>query len=277
MYDEENTEWPIDLLIRTGGGDLQTGQAQGIHWHMNIQSVVEYISRDDERQDIPWVRMTDRQNGRVVTYQNQDNPLTDEEIASAEIRTMDCMDCHNRPSHIYNSPDHAIDMAILANKIDRTLPSIKDISVTAMSGEYTTEDEAWHAIATEMSDFYELKHPEINATKQAQILESIEAVQTAFSQNIFPEMKVNWEAYPGNLGHFISPGCMRCHVEAMVGDKGQQMTTDCKTCHSILSQGAGDNLEMASNAEGLDFKHPEDIDEAWTEMGCYECHSGVQP
>lgn len=277
MYDEDNTHWPIDILIRTGGGDLQTGQAQGIHWHMNIQNTVEYIARDFERQDIPWVRVTDRINGRIVVYENQDKPLTVEEKANAEIRTMDCMDCHNRPSHIFRSPDDAIDMALLAGKIDRTLPSVKEVAVSAMAGDYETEDEAWHAIASEISDYYELEHQQVYLTKQEEILEAINAVQTAYSQNIFPSMKVNWTEYPGNLGHFDAPGCMRCHVESMVGEKGQQMTTHCKTCHSILSQGLGDRLEMATSSEGLDFQHPEDIDEAWKEMGCYECHAGVQP
>ncbi|MCX6835633.1 MAG: NapC/NirT family cytochrome c, partial [candidate division Zixibacteria bacterium] len=105
MYDEANTSWPIDLLIRTGGGDPRTGQAHGIHWHMNIQNKIEYIARDHERQNIAWVRMTDRSSGRSVVYQDQDNPLSSEELTAAEMRTVDFMDCHNRPSHIYYSPD----------------------------------------------------------------------------------------------------------------------------------------------------------------------------
>lgn len=277
MYDEENTQWPIDILIRTGGGDPKTGQAHGIHWHMNIQNKVEYIARDFERQDIPWVRMTDRDNQRVVIYQNRDDPLTEEEIAQAEIHTMDCMDCHNRPSHIYHSPDHAIDLALLSGHIERTLPLIKEVAVGIMERDYKTESEALQTIATEISDYYELEHPEVYQDQRVEILTSIEAVQLAFSQNIFPEMKVRWTEYRDNLGHFDSPGCMRCHTESMVGEKGQQMTVDCKTCHTILSQGSGERAEIATTAEGLEFSHPEDIDEAWREMGCYECHTGVQP
>jgi nitrate/TMAO reductase-like tetraheme cytochrome c subunit len=277
MYDETNTSWPIDLLIRTGGGDPRTGQAHGIHWHMNIQNKIEYIARDFERQDIPWARMTDRLSGRSVVYQDQSNPLSDEELAVAEMRTMDCMDCHNRPSHIYNSPDHSVEVALLTGRVDPGLPYIKEKAVSAMAKKYETEAEARQAIANEIADYYQTEHPDLFAAKRAVIDASITAIQDAFSQNIFPEMKVRWDEYPSNLGHFISPGCMRCHKSSMVSDKGQAISTDCRACHNILSQGSGDRAQMAVSADGLDFVHPVDIDEAWKEMGCFECHSGVQP
>ncbi|MEW5794781.1 MAG: NapC/NirT family cytochrome c [Candidatus Zixiibacteriota bacterium] len=277
MYDEANTAWPIDLLIRTGGGDPRTGQAHGIHWHMNIQNKIEYVARDHERQDIPWVRLTDRTSGRVIVYQNQNSPLSPDSLAAAEIRSMDCMDCHNRPSHIYRSPDQAIDLGLLTGRIDAGLPSIKEKAVAVMAREYTTEAEALSAIATELNDYYQTERPDVYETKKAQVDASVAAIQEAFAQNIFPEMKVRWSEYQDNLGHFDSPGCMRCHNEAMVGEKGQKITTDCRACHTILSQGAGESLQMATSSEGLDFVHPVDIDDAWTEMGCYECHTGVQP
>jgi ribosomal protein S27E len=277
MFDEENTLWPIDMLIKTGGGDPQTGQAHGIHWHMNIGFGVEYIARDNERQDIPWVRATDHTTGRVTVYQDQDNPLTEEELANAEPRLMDCMDCHNRPSHIYNSPDHAIDMVLLTGQVDRDLPEIKRVAVEAMSGSYENEKEAFQAIATDITEFYQTEHSELYEEKKSTIDATIIAIRRVFSQNIFPEMRVNWKEYPSNLGHFTSVGCMRCHNENLLSDKGLGITSECTTCHTILSQGSGDMAEVATSEEGLEFVHPEDIDEAWKEMGCYECHEGVQP
>jgi hypothetical protein len=62
-----------------------------------------------------------------------------------------------------------------------------------------------------------------------------------------------------------------------VTDDGIRITHECDVCHSILSQGSGDRFEVSVTQEGLEFKHPEDIDEAWKEIGCWECHSGVQP
>jgi len=277
MYDNENTEWPIDMLIKTGGGDPQTGQTAGIHWHMNIGAQVEYIARDERRQDIPWIRLTDNFTNRVTVYQDEEDPLTDEEILAATPRVMDCMDCHNRPSHQFRSPEFAVDRAILTGQIDRSLPAIKRVSVEAMSDDYETEDEAHRKIATQISDFYRSKHPEVFAEKRVEIENAVVAVQHQFSQTIFPEMKVRWKDYPDNIGHLIFPGCMRCHDGNKVSEDGWVITRDCKSCHSILSQGAGNRMQMATSRDGLDFVHPEDIDEEWRETGCYECHEGTQP
>jgi len=277
MYDEKNTHWPIDMLMKTGGGDLKTGQAQGIHWHMNTGFKIEYIGRDEKAQDIPWVRATELFTGRVTIYQNQQKPLTEEELANKLPRTMDCMDCHNRPSHIFDSPDHAVDIALLTDKVDKTLPKLKSVAVEAMSGEYATEKEAFHAIATKITEFYQTEYPALYQEKKKVIDDAILALQRSFSQNIFPEMKVRWTEYPGNLGHFASPGCMRCHNDVLASDKGLKITTDCNTCHSILSQGSGDMAEVSSSESGLEFVHPEDIGEEWKETGCFECHDGTQP
>lgn len=279
MYDQENSPWPINILIKTGGGDPRTGQTAGIHWHMNIGVRVEYIARDERRQDIPWVRVKDYQTGRTTVYQDSENPLTPEEIQSAETRVMDCMDCHNRPSHIFNSPDFAIDRAILTGKIDRTIPEIKRIAVEAMDAEYSSEEEALQLIANYITGFYRSTYPGTYKNRREDINAAILATQEAFSQNIFPEMKVRWSEYPANIGHFTSPGCMRCHAGNLENDEGLTITRECTICHAILSQGGGERAEEASTQEGLEFAHPdpEDIDEAWQEMGCYECHAGVQP
>lgn len=277
MYNEENTHWPINLLIKTGGGDPKTGQQAGIHWHMNIGTRIQYIARDEQRQDIPWVHVEDRTTGRVTVYQNKDDPLTEEEIATMEKRTMDCMDCHNRPSHKYLSPDYSVDRAILTGRIDRSLPEIKRVAVEAMAKDYDTEEAAMKGIASAIPDFYHDNYPEIFGDKRVEIDDAVVAVQNEFSRTIFPEMKVKWSEYPDNIGHFIFPGCFRCHSGNMVSEEGWVISHDCSSCHTILSQGSGDRFETASDPNGLEFVHPEDIDEMWRDTNCYECHEGVQP
>jgi hypothetical protein len=277
MYDDENTAWPINMLIKTGGGDPKTGQTAGIHWHMNIGVQVEYIARDERRQDIPWIRVTNRLTGRVTTYHDEDDPLSQEEVLAATPRVMDCMDCHNRPSHKFRSPEYAIDRAILTGRIDSDLPAIKRVAVEALQKEYETESDAMRAIATAVPDYYHANHPEAFAEKRVAIEQAVVAAQEEFSKIMFPEMKVRWENYPDNIGHFIYPGCMRCHDGLKVSEEGWVITRECKACHAILAQGSGDRAEMASSPEGLEFVHPEDIDEEWRETGCYECHSGTQP
>ena len=278
MYDEENTSWPINLLIKTGGGDPQTGQTAGIHWHMNIGTHVEYIARDERRQDIPWIQVTDRDTGRVTTYHDSKKPLTEEELKKGIRRKMDCMDCHNRPSHIYRSPDYMIDLAILTGMIDATLPEIKRIAVEAMDREYETEEEALREIANFIEKTYRLDFPEVFAEKREAIEKAIIATEHQFSQSIFPEMKVRWDNYPDNIGHFIFPGCMRCHDDNKVSEEGWTISTECTTCHIIFRQGSGEYEQVALSPEGLKFVHPEDPeDEDFDEVACYDCHTGTQP
>jgi hypothetical protein len=274
MYDDSNTVWPINMLIKTGGGDPKTGQTAGIHWHMNINTI---IARDYERQDIPWVKITDKSTGRTTIYQNTDDPLSEEEIAAAEPRRMDCMDCHNRPSHIFYSPDHAIDVAILTGKIKRDIPDIKRVAVEAMAKEYESTDSAMVKIANAITDFYGLNYAEFYKSRRVDIDDAIIAAQHAYSQNIFPYMKVRWSDYPTNIGHFTNVGCMRCHEGKHENEKGIKITRDCTACHVLLSEGGDTETDYSIESAGLEFKHPIDIDEMWREVGCYECHTGTQP
>lgn len=278
QYDSANSHWPINLLLKTGGGDPRTGQSTGIHWHMNIGAKVDYIARDDEREDIPWVRVTDRQTGRVRVYTNNDgDTLSSRQRDSLVTRTMDCMDCHNRPSHGYPAPDETIDQAILVGRIDPGLPDIKRIAVEALAAPYETEAEALTAIANAISSHYEAAYPEIYAGRKGAIDDAITASQEAFSRSIFPEMKARWDVYPSNLGHFQSIGCMRCHNQKLNSIEGESITTDCTACHTILSQGSGARLASAHDSIGLEFEHPVDIGDEWKSTGCYECHTGTQP
>jgi hypothetical protein len=276
MYDDSTTHWPINMLIKVGGGDPKTGQTAGIHWHMNIGASVEYIARDEKRQDIPWIRITDHTTGRVTVYQDEESPLSKEEVAAGTVRTMDCMDCHNRPSHRFRPPDYVIDQAILTGRIDQTLPEVKRIAVEAMLGEYATEDEAMKGIAASISAAYRDDYPEVLRDRRVAVDAAINATQLQYSQNIFPEMKVKWEGYPDNIGHFIFPGCMRCHDGKKKSEDGWTITRECTSCHVILRQGSGANLQMAQSEEGLEFVHP-DGGEDWRDTNCHECHTGTQP
>src|SRR6202042_2981438 len=119
--DEKNTLRQITLLIKTGGGDPATGAPQGIHWHMNLANQIDYVASDDKRQVIAYIHVKDMQ-GRVTEYYAKDSTLNKEQIAKAEHRRMDCIDCHNRPSHVFIPPDEAVDQALLARRLDISLP-----------------------------------------------------------------------------------------------------------------------------------------------------------
>jgi hypothetical protein len=275
-YDSTSTSWPINMLIKTGGGDPRTGQAAGIHWHMNIGFLVEYIARDERRQEIPWVRVTNNETGQVTVYQDESKPLPADSIALLKPRVMDCMDCHNRPSHIYHAPDNAIDLAITTGRIDRSIPEIKKVAVEAMAQVYSTYDSAMAGISETITGYYQQNHAETFDVMRDKIEKAVKATQDEFSHNIFPFMKVRWSEYPANIGHFYSVGCMRCHMGNHKSEDGKTVTHDCTACHNILMQG-GTATQFTTTEQGLEFQHPEDIGDAWKENGCFECHSGLQP
>lgn len=276
QYDKSNSPWPINMLIKIGGGSPNTSLAAGIHWHMNIAVNVEYIARDKRRQDIPWIRLTDKATGIVTVYQDREKPLTQKEFAEAEARAMDCMDCHNRPSHDYRSPDNAVDLALLTGQIDAGLPEIKKTAVQSLTMKYDSDSAAMNGIAGRISDFYRLPYPDIAGKKKKQINEAILAVQAAYERNIFPFMKADWSDYPNNIGHFAFRGCMRCHDGNHASSSGI-IPNDCRTCHVIIAQGPKTARNKIIAEAGLEFKHPVDIGDAWKEGHCYECHSGAQP
>jgi nitrate/TMAO reductase-like tetraheme cytochrome c subunit len=263
--DEENSPWTIQMLLKVGGGDTRHGRSKGIHWHMAIDNKIEYIAADEQRLEIPWVRMTGA-DGIPTVYQSKDNPLTPEQIATAEIRTMDCLDCHNRPAHQFHSPERALNEALSAGLLNPDMPEIKINGTEALTGEYETEGEALKAIQDKLEKAYPDGGPEV--------AKAITAVQRIYSQNMFPEMKVSWKEYPDHIGHMITPGCFRCHNGDHQNEQGQTISRDCDSCHTIISQGPGrDNTSV--NTGGLPFKHPEDIDEEWKESRCDDCHAGV--
>ena len=272
LPDEANTAWTVNLSIKTGGGHPETGRISGIHGYMNAVNQVEYRASDEQRQTIPWVRATNRLTGEVTTFVSTEDPP--EEGALGELRQMDCIDCHNRPTHIFRSPAAAVNTALLVKRLDRSLPSIKRIGVELLSASYGSASEAMEGISKGIRAFYESEYPEVYRERNSSIQDAVTVLQNLYRQNIFPEMKARWDVYPDNVGHLTFPGCTRCHDGKHQSEDGRVISNDCRICHTILAQGPSDAPSFASGSEGLDFVHPEDIDEAWKEMGCYECHTG---
>ena len=277
LPDENNTRWEIDLAIKTGGGKPGVGRSGGIHWHMNIQNRVEYIATDAARQEIPWFRMTNRVTGESKEYMSTVNPLSDEARAKATIRTMDCMDCHNRPSHIFRAPRESVNTALTFGRIDPTLPFIKKTAVELLAAEYPSTEVATAAIADGLRAFYQQNYPDVMAKRQDQVTKAIAELQDVYQHNFFPSMKARWDLYPNNVGHLIFPGCFRCHDNQHQSADGKVVSKDCTLCHTITAQGKTTEMAFATDRRGMTFQHPEDIGDAWQEMACYDCHKGTLP
>ncbi|MBI2091139.1 MAG: cytochrome c3 family protein [Deltaproteobacteria bacterium] len=269
-HDEKNSVRQISSLIRTGGGSPTTGLTTGIHWHMNIANEVWYGAADPKRQKIPWVRMKDMQ-GRVTDYYDQSLSLTPEEMKKLEVRRMDCMDCHNRPSHIFRDPDGAMDSALLTGLIDSSLPYIKREAVGVLSQPYPTTEKAMEGIATSLDRFYVTQYPKLYKERREAIKKAISEVQRIFKTNIFPEMKVDWRTHPDNIGHTLFPGCFRCHEGKHVSPEGKVIRKDCQLCHTIIAQET--KVPKPTDVEVAEkFKHPWPLKEKHVQLSCNDCH-----
>ncbi|MEP6947383.1 MAG: NapC/NirT family cytochrome c [Acidobacteriota bacterium] len=267
-FDEHNTRRERRMLINVGGGGAKAGQDKGIHWHMNIANEINYIATDDRRQVIPWVRIKD-QYGNVTEYNNKFNPLPADQIDATKMRKMDCVDCHNRPAHVYQPPDTAVDDSFTSGSMDPTLPYLKREAVEVLSGSYQTTEEANQAIDTNLTSFYQNRYPDIFTQKQLEIRTAISEVQRIYNTYFFPEMKTDWQTHPNNIGHLHTSGCFRCHDGQHFSDTGKVITNNCTVCHTTIYDSAGPpelNVSMGP------FKHPVDLG-GLADRKCDTCHS----
>jgi hypothetical protein len=229
--DDKNTESVTRLLVHIGGGSEQLGTASGIHWHMNVANVVEYVATDEKRQTIPYVKLTDRQ-GNVREFRTPG--VTDDQLAKGERRRMDCMDCHNRPSHPFSpSPERAVDGAFARGEIARALPFARREAVATLKVEYPDRASAEAEIAKRLRTFYGQNYAALVPAHTADIDQLVRTAQRLYQHNVFPVMKVTWGSHENNLGHTDAPGCFRCHDDQHKTADGRVIKQDCDLCHDI--------------------------------------------
>ena len=270
LADEQNTRWDIDMLVLVGGGPPGDAARMGIHWH--VAGKVEYLASDAERQNIPWVRYVDPITGAAKVYTSQAQPPA--AGAAGEIHTMDCVDCHNRPSHILHSPDRSVDVALADGHMDPSLPFIKQQGVAALTTSYAGREQAMQGIDSSLRAYYQKSYPQIYTGKRQAVEGAIAHLRNTYDNSFFPAMKVRWDTYATNDTHFYSVGCFRCHDGQHKSVDGSVIRSDCDTCHTILRQGKAGSEQFATGAKGLAFDHPVDIGNTWAEQACSSCHTG---
>ena len=276
-YDERNTPEQISLGIKTGGGSGQLGENAGIHWHMITENKVHFIATDRKEQEIPWIRST-RQDGTEDVYITTDYKGDPEELASREKREMDCMDCHNRPTHIYEPPDAAVDKAMASYFISRTLPWVKKVVVDALVVDYPSREKAVEGLRTEIATFYRDKYPNVYKSRKADVDKAIDTAINIYDQSVFPDMKVNWKTYATNIGHRNWPGCFRCHDGKHVTKNGKVLTTECTTCHTMPERGPLAPLGAMMPGPSKMKWHPMELEGKHGRILCNKCHeAGYRP
>lgn len=274
LSDSMNTAWEIEYLMKIGPSHSSKGNSGGIHWHINSNVKIEYKESSSDREYIPWVKYINLETGDTVTYMNQDDPMDDETFVKTAARTMDCMDCHNRPSHQYLTPQDYIDDAISKGNIPVNLPQIKYITMSIFANTFENPDTAKRDIRNTILAFYKENYPDLYKNKLALIEQGIQGAIKAYFGNNFPLMGADWDHYPNHKGHVEYNGCFRCHDNNHVAENGRVISKDCNLCHTILQQGVKGSMFSAPIDSGLNFIHPieiEDVDFNGTDQ-CIDCH-----
>jgi hypothetical protein len=233
---ETPAETKTVLLMHTGGIDPLTGKPLGNHGvHVQPGAEIEYLASDPGRQEIPYVRYR-RPSGEVREYwakgaRKADTPPPD----PAMLRRMDCLDCHNRPSHPFQLPDAALDDALAAGLLDRSLPYVKKQGLELLRGSYRSHSEAADGIRDGLRRFYRDRYPRLFDERRTTVDAAADVLSGIYARNVFPAMKVTWGTYPNNLGHEDFPGCFRCHDGSHRSADGGEIASDCTTCHELLA------------------------------------------
>jgi hypothetical protein len=225
--DQTNTLTKTVLLMKIGGGN----RGIGIHGtHLGPGVAIRYAHADEGRQNIPWIEYNGP-GGKIVYATPEAKP----DGGGLPKREMDCVDCHNRPTHAYELPERAVDRVMNAGRISPSLPFAKKRAVEILKASYGTRDEAAQKIPAAFESYYRDNYPAIWAQRRAEVTSAAGQVLAIYDRNIFPAMKVTWGTYPNNIGHADSPGCFRCHDGNHAAKDGRSVTQDCNACHNLLA------------------------------------------
>jgi hypothetical protein len=228
--DAENTQTQTVLMMLTGGGDK--GGIHGKHLGAGIE--IRYAAADGKRQTIPWVEYRNRGTGEVRTFLADGSK--DASVANLPRYRMECVDCHNRPTHTFELPERALDTELGLGRISPSLPFIKKKAMELLGTNYAGNEEAGRRIPATLAQFYRERYPEISLQRSSEISSAGSAIAEIYNRNVFPDLKVTWATYPNNLGHTDFPGCFRCHDGShSTADAKSTITQDCNTCHEPLA------------------------------------------
>jgi NapC/NirT cytochrome c family protein len=225
--DAANTPTKTVLVMKIGGGDRTAG-IHGAHVGPGIR--IRYAASDASRQSIPWVEYTDA-GGKSTVYTVSGTKTPED----TNIREMDCIDCHNRPSHPFQPPDRALNAAIAAGRIPSSLPFIKKQTLEIVQRSYSSTDDAAQKIPAAIDAFYRTNYAGLYLQNRDQIRKAAEGALAVYNNNVFPDMRITWGTYPDNIGHMDSPGCFRCHDGNHAAAGGKSITQDCGACHNVIA------------------------------------------
>ncbi len=203
-------------------------------------------------------------------------------VKTEDLVKMDCITCHNRTAHLVENPQQVVDGLLQRGLVSAAIPGIKQKAVASLSVNYATQQEGLEAIAALSAD-YQKNFPDFVSANQAQIDQSVVALQEAYQRTNFPDQKMDWKTHPNNLEHQNSPGCFRCHDGKHLSSSGDSVRLECNICHSIPVVSAPDQL-TASLEVSKGFEPSSHQNSNWITIHrdifdetCAGCHSVDDP
>lgn len=233
LADKFNTHVQTVLLMKIGAGGYGGIKAHGIHWHVSPEHNITYTYTDPGRTKIVKVKFADDEDGSEVVFRRRGYVEKEGDLNSS--REMDCMDCHNRPTHIYLSAEESLDLKIAEGQIPQEIPYIKRQGLEVIAREYATVAQARTSIAADLRKWYAANEPDFTDANTALLNKAISGICQAYEENVFPKMNVTWGTYKDFIGHDDEGGCFRCHDGQMVSDSGEVIRQDCNICHVVLA------------------------------------------
>jgi hypothetical protein len=234
LSDEKNTHLQTVLVMRIGSGGYSGRKAHGIHWHVSENHRVSYLASRDRKYISQVTLVEPEQPTTVFSRQGEAR-----EPVEPEERLMDCMDCHNRPTHVFLNAEAALNAKLVTGTIPREIPFIKRQALAAVTKQYPSQEVATRGIAKELMDWYRQQYPEFVAGQEELLKQAVLGVQQAYIDNVFPEMKISWQTYESFACHRAQEcGCYRCHNDSLRSESGKTITQDCDACHIVLVENA---------------------------------------
>ena len=131
------------------------------------------------------------------------------------------------------TPERAVDEMIARGTVQRTLPFVRREAVKALETSYPTQEAAREGISRTLRDFYRSQYPQACMSRRQDVEKAVQAADTIYRRNVFPEMNVQFGTYPNDIGHMDFPGCFRCHDDNHKSKDGKAIGQDCATCHTL--------------------------------------------
>ncbi len=243
--DAASTPLKTVLLVHVGG--TRGATTHGIHWHVDKGVTLRYQA-DERREKIGAIELTDADG----TQRRWELPGA-APAAGAPWRTMDCIDCHNRPTHVYQTAEDEVDAALQAGRLDARLPFLRREAIALLKVDYASREAAAAGLRAGLDRLYGAQpaqpaqpaqaaqpkqpaQPDPGPPRAPMVEAAAVELAAIWGRNVWPQMKIGWGTYPTLLGHQQAPGCFRCHDGEHATREGKVISNDCDLCHSILAQ-----------------------------------------